>query len=802
MVVFGWGPLHGNGVGRDPIKILTIGSSFAVNATHFLPDLGQSQGVEIVVTKANIGGSDLERHARYLRIALRDPSDPEGKPYWERDDPNRRHYSLVEMLERDHWDFVTLQQFSGDSFKPETYEPASAELIAVVRAHAPDARIVVHETWAYRSDHPIYLPSPSSSLSPYEAVLVARSRDQLRSAGPFSQTAMHADLKAAYGALATRYGLLTVPVGDAFQIARAMPEWHFVHPDPTFDYAHPPPEQRPDQTGSLIGGWHWRTDTKTGQREFALDAKHANVAGQYLGACVFYETLVGQRVGDDAWRPPELTAGQADSLRGAAHRAVLEQVKQPTKVAPARTRPNIVLVMTDDQGWGETGYYQHPVLRTPELDRMAANGLRFDRFYAGAPVCSPTRATVLTGRSNDRTGVPTHGHALRRQEKSLASALQAEGYATAHFGKWHLDGLRGPGAPILADDTHHPGKFGFEQWLSVTNFFDLNPLMGRNGAVEAFRGDSSTIVVDEALKFIRGAVHDSRPFFAVVWDGSPHGPWVASDADRRDLADLNFRSQHHYGELVAFDRALGHLRKGLRDLGVAENTLVWYCSDNGGLPGMIPDTVGGLRGHKSELWEGGIRVPGVIEWPAAIVPRVSSYPASTMDIFPTLAAIVGLPSDAMLDPVDGANLAPLFAGRDVPRVKPIPFRFEDGGAWIDNDYKLVVSGEGTGGFKLYDLTNDPTESRNLAAVEPERLGRMGRDYEAWSASVDRSVAGQDYPAGRVDPTEPESHPWSDDARYQPYLETWRQRPEYSNLPAQNFHLAEDMAESLSTQAAP
>ncbi|MEM9018038.1 MAG: sulfatase-like hydrolase/transferase, partial [Verrucomicrobiota bacterium] len=125
-------------------------------------------------------------------------------------------------------------------------------------------------------------------------------------------------------------------------------------------------------------------------------------------------------------------------------------------------KPHIVLVMADDQGWGQTGYNGHPHLLTPNLDEMAANGLRFNRFYSGASNCSPTRATVLTGRSNDRTGVLNHGYPLRLQEKTVAQALRDAGYATGHFGKWHLNGLRGPGVPVLAEDTHSPGAFGFE----------------------------------------------------------------------------------------------------------------------------------------------------------------------------------------------------------------------------------------------------------------------------------------------------------------------------------------------------
>jgi len=254
-------------------------------------------------------------------------------------------------------------------------------------------------------------------------------------------------------------------------------------------------------------------------------------------------------------------------------------------------RPNIILVMADDQGWGQTSYNNHPVLKTPNIDAMAANGLRFDRFYAGAPVCSPTRASVLTGRANDRTGVYSHGEPLHLQEKTLPQALQKAGYATAHFGKWHLNGLRGPGVPILASDTHSPTHFGYDHWLAVTNFFDRNPLMGRMGEFEDFKGDSSEIIVDEALKYIKE--HKDKPFFVSIWYGTPHSPFVASDEDRAPFSELKVDAQNQYGEIVAMDRSIGALRKGLRDMNIADNTIVWYCSDNGGLKHFGSETVGG-----------------------------------------------------------------------------------------------------------------------------------------------------------------------------------------------------------------
>ena len=443
------------------------------------------------------------------------------------------------------------------------------------------------------------------------------------------------------------------------------------------------------------------------------------------------------------------------------------------------TRPNIVLIMTDDQGWGQTGYYNHPVLRTPNLDAMAANGLRFDRFYAAAPVCSPTRASVLTGRTPNRTGVLTHGYALRRQEKTLPVALKAAGYTTGHFGKWHLNGLRGPGVPVLGDDAHSPGAFGFDEWLTVTNFFDTNPIMSRKGAFEEFEGDTSAVIVHEAMKFIRSAQNNEKPFLAVIWDGSPHKPWRASDADREAFDGLPPGSQHHYGELAAFDRSVGALRSGLRDLGIADNTLVWYCSDNGGLKGLTPDSVGGLRGYKSSLWEGGIRVPGIIEWPDRIRPRVTDYPASTMDIFPTIAGILDLAESAHLDPVDGTSLVPLLTSNLPARRKPIPFRYRSKGALIDNDLKLLAANVGAGKFGLYDLAADPTESRDISADSPEVFSRMRSEFEEWNASVDNSTAGRDYPEGRVLEGEPKPHFWMEDDRYRPYFQEWQERQEYS-----------------------
>src|SRR5687767_3925179 len=198
--------------------------------------------------------------------------------------------------------------------------------------------------------------------------------------------------------------------------------------------------------------------------------------------------------------------------------------------AVASGKPNIVLVMADDQGWGDMAYNGHRVLKTPHFDRMAAAGLRFSRFYAAAPVCSPTRASVLTGRHPNRMGTFLYGYPIRAQERTIAQTLKTAGYSTGHFGKWHLNGVSGAGKPIPADDPLHPGRVGFDEWLSVSNFYDLDPRMSRNGVEVHLKGDGSDLAVEEALGFIGRSAAAKKPCLAVVWFGNPHAPHRALPA--------------------------------------------------------------------------------------------------------------------------------------------------------------------------------------------------------------------------------------------------------------------------------
>jgi arylsulfatase A-like enzyme len=447
--------------------------------------------------------------------------------------------------------------------------------------------------------------------------------------------------------------------------------------------------------------------------------------------------------------------------------------------------PNIVLLMTDDQGWGQVGYNGHPHLRTPNLDAMAEKGLRFDRFYAAASVCSPTRASVLTGRIPNRAGVLDHGFRLRPQEKTLGKALQSKGYATAHIGKWHLNGVGQMGVPMLKEDPFGPGNFGFETWLSMTNFYDLDPLMSRNGIFEEFTGDTADIAVDEAIQYIKKQHAAGKPSLTLIWYPSPHYPCRALESDRERFRNKGLRhvDQSVLAEIYAVDRSVGTLRNALRELGIEKDTLLWFCSDNGHYQGHDKEHgSGGLRGTKSTLYEGGIRVPGIIEWPGHISPRTTDFPASTLDIFPTLAELVQLPPEQLGAPLDGMSLVSLFDQDPIQREKPLAFfqLHHNVQALIDNEFKIIGRMDKqtqSRQFVLYNLRQDRTETRDLSTEMPERLESMKAALAKIENSVQASLRGEDYPSPPQIKTIRTPN-WVDMPEYEPYFEQFEKRQEY------------------------
>lgn len=440
--------------------------------------------------------------------------------------------------------------------------------------------------------------------------------------------------------------------------------------------------------------------------------------------------------------------------------------------------PDIVLVMSDDHGWGDTGYNGHPFVRTPALDAMAQEGFVFDRFYAGSPVCSPTRASLLTGRTPIRGNVPHHGHWLRASEETIAETLKRAGYVTGIFGKFHL----GSGLP---ESPCNPTSMGFDEWVIGLNYFDNDPYLSRNGVVEQRRGKGSVIVMDEAIDFIEKHKDGDRPTFTVIWFPSPHDP----HEEVPDGAALYDGEDHagYYREITLLDQQIGRLRAALRTWGIADNTILWYCSDNGGL---VPETSGG-REMKGSVYEGGLRVPGVLEWPARRLTGRTSVPVSTCDMYPTLLAMAAETS-APPSPLDGIDVSEIVAGSVEKRSRPIGFwhafqlgkqtfsdetlaavrdaqmagetvsddpdrdcedvdvapRFAEDSAtghaaWTDWPWKLHRI-QGTT-FELYDLEDDPMETTDLSA-DPRheaRFERMRDELDAWMRSVIGSLNGDD-----------------------------------------------------------
>jgi len=459
------------------------------------------------------------------------------------------------------------------------------------------------------------------------------------------------------------------------------------------------------------------------------------------------------------------------------------------QAAGCRThRPHIVLMMADDQGYGDCGFNGHPFVKTPNLDTMARHGIVFNRFYGDAPVCSPTRASVLTGRHPFRVNVPNHGHYLRPEEATLAEALKTAGYVSAHFGKWHIGSVQ-PGSPT------NPGGAGFDEWLSALNFFDNDPYLSRNGHYEHLDGPGTVITMDETIRFLERHHSDGKPMFVATWFPSPHDPHEelpqGIDGAATLYNDEDRANAGYFREITLLDQQVGRLRQCLRRLEIEKDTLVFYCSDNGGL---VARSSGG-RARKGSIYEGGLRVPAILEWPSHFAPGTIDTPAFTSDLYPTLLAIAGAEVEGQ-PPLDGIDLSAVLAGgrsrrppmgfwhghtsgqstwsdriirklmeaQQAGRPNPYPDRLlknvrefpefgADGlrghAAWNDWPWKLhrIQKGDAEPAFELYNLADDPMEKNDLAEEHPERLAAMRAALERWQHSVLDSWAGKDYHLG-------------------------------------------------------
>lgn len=418
----------------------------------------------------------------------------------------------------------------------------------------------------------------------------------------------------------------------------------------------------------------------------------------------------------------------------------------PTDGASA-SKPNIIFVVADDMGFRDTGFSGNPVVKTPHLDRMAAEGLRFDNFYSAGGTCSPGRMAILTGRTPMRARMTTTVGPMQEGEVTVAAALKTAGYETGHFGKWGL-GREGT----------HPLKVGFDEAVWSKNYYDLDAAFyvgesdKRDEAPVKTTGDTSLAIMDIALDFIGNRAKGGKPFFAQICFGSPHAPHQAAEEFRKLYPDLPEAEQNLWGEISGLDAAVGKLRAELKRLNIADNTLLWFVSDNGGIT-----AISGIE-KKGRI---GARTMGLLEWPRKISkPMRSEIPVCHIDMYPTVLDIAGVTMKHQ-PVIDGISLLPLLDGKMESRPKPLGFLSgshaskEDpthcefnGTAWIEGKHMLRLDGPGkrnkTETIQLFDLVADPNQEKDIAGAHPEKVQRMLKEIEGWRESVRTSFAGKDY----------------------------------------------------------
>lgn len=451
----------------------------------------------------------------------------------------------------------------------------------------------------------------------------------------------------------------------------------------------------------------------------------------------------------------------------------------PAADVPVR-KPNVIFILTDDQGWGDARFAGHPYVKTPNLDRLATGGTWFKQFYVAATVCSPSRVAFMTSHYPARHQV--HGHFsdhssnaarsmpnwLDPEATTLPDLLKSAGYATAHFGKWHLGG--GAGAPP-------PEDYGFDASKTVGS---TGPSLGNEAAEPYFRARSTQLIVDETIQFIRQ--HRESPFYINLWTLLPHallkptpeqlavyadlqpkaddpafGPWMQKYLAK--TKDLRSQMQVFCASLTDLDTQIGRLLDVLDEMKLADNTLIVFSSDNGPEDYRISNaanagtgSTGLLRGRKRSMYEGGIRTFGLVRWPGKVpAGRVDETSVvGAVDLLPTVAALAGVKLPESLKP-DGEDLSLLWLGKtNAPRTKPLHWEWlfnvqgsADGYmppmlAIREGDWKLFVNHNGTSA-QLYHLGKDPGETQDLAAQHPVEVESLTAKALAWVKTLPQSL---------------------------------------------------------------
>ena len=423
--------------------------------------------------------------------------------------------------------------------------------------------------------------------------------------------------------------------------------------------------------------------------------------------------------------------------------------------ALADAKPNFIVFLADDLGWGDLACYGHPKIQTPYLDQFAAEGVRFTQAYAACGVCSPSRSSILTGRTPYRNGVwrwlpvgnPAH---LRASEITIPESLRPLGYQTMHSGKWHLNGY------FNRPEQPQPDDHGYDWWFATQNNAaptHKNPInfVRNRKPVGPLQGFSAPLVAAEASTWLKNERDPDKPFFMTVWTHEPHLP-IESDPKFQALyADIaNPGIRQHHGNVTQLDHAFGQLMQTVDELGLRDNTFVIFTSDNGpegsgrgnlkkpeSQQNRTWGSTGGLRGRKRDSHEGGIRVPGIVRWPGKIpAGTVSNVPIIGSDIFTTVLEIAGakVPTDRT---IDGVNLLPACERRDLERSVPLFWRTHiappnSHAAMRIGDWKIIAD-QGLKKFQLYLISKDQKEEHDLAAEMPDKLAEMKQKFlEVWA----------------------------------------------------------------------
>jgi arylsulfatase A-like enzyme len=432
-----------------------------------------------------------------------------------------------------------------------------------------------------------------------------------------------------------------------------------------------------------------------------------------------------------------------------------------TVAAQAVDRPNIIIILTDDMGFGDVGAYGGKFVPTPNIDRMADEGIRFTQYYSAAPISSASRAGLLTGihpaslhitsylQTREGNRAAEMADFLDPAVPTLPRTLQAAGYKTGHFGKWHLGGGRDvKNAPSITE-------YGYDEYVSTYESPDPDPLITAADWIwsakdSVKRWNRTAYFVDKTLDFL--ARNSGQPCFVNLWPDDMHTPWVGNAEEQQLFPDGENSEKNFRTVLIEYDRQTGRLLAGLKELGIDKNTIVIFTSDNGPAPSFRGSRAGNYRGCKASLYEGGMRMPFIVWSPDHLIPRAkvdSTSVISALDIFPALCGMANVELPVRYES-DGTDMSQALAGNPGQRDRAIfwEYRRNDSKAFPrpadkdvspnlavrEGDWKLLINADGTG-LMLYNLHEDPRETVNLGEKYPDRAAGLKEKVLQWRNSL-------------------------------------------------------------------